>query len=78
MERIGLLHPSHESLLIRACTFSAYHGLKAKNRASSPATDLDNFGSWFLIAQLFNAEAVECGLCGTFFSHVRFESFFGA
>ena len=28
-----------------------------------------------LFAQLFNADAVECGLCNTIFSPVRFESF---
>ena len=40
LERIGLLHPSQDSLLICACTFSAYHGLKAKIRASWPDSDL--------------------------------------
>ena len=75
LERIELLHPSHDSLLICACIFSAYHGLKAKIRAFGPDSDLDYSGNWFLFARLFNVEAIQCGLCGTLFSPVKFESF---
>ena len=73
--RIGLLHPSKENLLICACTFSAYHGLKAKIRAFGPDRDLDSNKDWFLFAQHFNSEAVECGLCDTLFSPIRYDSF---
>jgi hypothetical protein len=41
------------------------------------ATDHESemYYSDMFFAQLFNAEAVECGLCDTLFSPVRFESF---
>ena len=44
------------------------------------ATDHESemYYSDMFFAQLFNAEAVECGLCDTLFSPVRFERFFGA
>ena len=72
------MHPTKEHLLICACTFSAYHGLKAKISAFGPDRDLYTNKDWFLFAQHLNAEAVEFGLCDTLFSPIRFVKFFGA
>ena len=74
--RLGLVHPHKGSLLICACVFSGYHGLKASIRnASSATSDLDFWSNWCLFAQHFNAEAVRCGLSATLFAPSRFLEF---
>ena len=68
--RCGLCRPSKESLLAVACTFCAYHALKARINTEFDECIPENFDytrMWIFFAQAFAAEAVAVGIyCSLF------------
>ena len=77
--RCGLCMPTRVSLLITACTFSAYHALKAKINSKFDARlpeDVDMIPYWVFFAQSFAAEAVAFGLSRQHFDPHSFLSRF--
>jgi hypothetical protein len=73
--RCGLCNPSKESFLSVACTFFAYHALKARINNEFSACipiNVDMTPYWIFFAQSFSAEAVERALSRTFFDPSSF------
>ncbi len=75
-----LCDPSKGTHLIAACTFTAYHALKASIRnlhdgQHAAGQQSEASTNWLLFAQHFSAEAVESRLSTTLFNPVAFNSF---
>ena len=77
--RCGLANPSKVSLSVAACTFSAYHALKARINNEFDACIpqyIDMTPYWIFFAQSFSAEAGDRGLTSTLFDPASFLSSF--
>ena len=75
LARCGVANPSRMSLLAVACTFSAYHALKARINSEFDACIpqyVDMTPYWIFFAQSFSAEAGERALTRTLFDPSSF------
>ena len=76
--RLGVSAPIQSSLLAIACSFTAYHALKGKVRASTihmqpnSQTKIVTRLAWSVFADAFSAEAGECSLHPRSFSLPKF------
>ena len=78
LQRLGLLLPQKQNLLLVACAFDAYHALKNDIRNRFDVSNLhmiDYHSNWFFFARHFAAEAVARSLVQAHFDPLQFESF---
>ena len=78
LQRLGLLLPRKQNLLLVACAFEAYHALKndIRNRFDASNLDMIDYNSnWIFFARHFSAAAVERLLLRALFNPLQFNSF---